>query len=46
MRLQGKTAPVTGGGSTEIDGGFDAAAFALQFNQFSSADDPDRPRHG
>jgi cytochrome P450 len=35
MRLQGKTAPITGGSSVETDGGFDAATFAEQFNQFS-----------
>jgi cytochrome P450 len=35
MRLQGKTAPITGGNSIETDAGFDAATFARQFNQFS-----------
>src|ERR1700722_3775513 len=35
MSLQGKTAPITGGGIVEPDGGFDAAKFAQQFNLFS-----------
>ena len=35
MRLQRKTAPITGGGGVEPDRGFDAAMFAQQFNQFS-----------
>ena len=35
MSLQGKTAPITGGGSAEPDGGFDAAEFAQRFDLFS-----------
>jgi cytochrome P450 len=41
MRLQGKTPPITDGselgeeGLDRADGGFDAATFAQQFNQFS-----------
>jgi cytochrome P450 len=41
MKLQGKTAPITGGSSIETDGGFDAATFAQHFNQFS----PEYGRH-
>jgi cytochrome P450 len=35
MTFQGKAAPIIGGDSIETAGGFDAAAFAQQFNQFS-----------